>query len=83
MTAFEIKDLKKKGFSNDQIKEIKEAVDMNLDILKYVDNSFVPIQIVEVRLGLQEKLHVETGKFGAEMLVNIQNDGPVTITLER
>lgn len=59
MTAFEIKDLKKKGFSNDQIKEIKEAVDMNLDILKYVDNSFVPIQIVEVRLGLQEKLHVE------------------------
>lgn len=37
----------------------------------------------EFNSKLQEKLHVETGKFGAEMLVNIQNDGPVTITLER
>ncbi len=37
----------------------------------------------EFNFKLQEKLHVETGKFGAEMLVNIQNDGPVTITLER
>ena len=37
----------------------------------------------EFNSQLQEKLHVETGKFGAEMLVNIQNDGPVTITLER
>jgi len=27
-------------------------------------------------------LKIETGKFGAEMLVEIQNDGPVTIILE-
>ncbi len=59
MTAFDIKDLKKKGFSNNQIKEIKEAVDSNLDILKYVDSGFMPIQIVEIRLGLQENLQVE------------------------
>jgi D-tyrosyl-tRNA(Tyr) deacylase len=28
-------------------------------------------------------LKVETGKFGADMLVNIQNDGPVTFILEK
>jgi len=27
-------------------------------------------------------INVETGKFGADMLVNINNDGPVTILLE-
>ena len=27
-------------------------------------------------------INVETGKFGAEMLVNIKNDGPITILLE-
>lgn len=32
---------------------------------------------------LRKFVKVETGKFGAEMLVNIQNDGPVTILLER
>lgn len=32
---------------------------------------------------LRKFAKVETGKFGAEMLVNIQNDGPVTILLER
>lgn len=32
---------------------------------------------------LSKNIHVETGKFGAEMLVNIENDGPVTIILER
>lgn len=32
---------------------------------------------------LQEFIEVETGKFGADMLVEIQNDGPVTIFLER
>ena len=31
-------------------------------------------------LGVQ---HVATGVFGAEMLVDIQNDGPVTIVLEQ
>jgi D-tyrosyl-tRNA(Tyr) deacylase len=33
---------------------------------------------------LQEQdIHVETGRFGAHMLVEIENDGPVTIILER
>lgn len=33
---------------------------------------------------LQEHgIHVETGRFGAHMLVEIDNDGPVTIILER
>lgn len=32
---------------------------------------------------LNEYIHTETGRFGAEMLVNIQNDGPVTILLEK
>ena len=31
---------------------------------------------------LKEFIHVETGEFGADMLVNIKNDGPVTILLE-
>ena len=31
---------------------------------------------------LSEYVHVETGKFGADMKVNITNDGPVTILLE-
>jgi len=29
------------------------------------------------------RIHVETGVFGAHMLVEIHNDGPVTILLER
>ena len=33
---------------------------------------------------LKEKnINVQTGIFGANMLVNIQNDGPVTILLEK
>jgi len=32
---------------------------------------------------LNKYIHVETGIFGADMLVNIQNDGPVTILLEK
>ena len=31
---------------------------------------------------LKEYCYIETGKFGAEMLVSINNDGPVTIILE-
>lgn len=30
----------------------------------------------------QNNIKVETGQFGAEMLVNINNDGPITILLE-
>ena len=32
---------------------------------------------------LSEFVQVQTGVFGADMLVNIENDGPVTIILER
>ena len=32
---------------------------------------------------LAKFVKVETGKFGAEMTVNITNDGPITIMLER
>jgi D-tyrosyl-tRNA(Tyr) deacylase len=31
----------------------------------------------------QRGIPVETGEFGADMLVEIHNDGPVTILLER
>ncbi|MBR3198956.1 MAG: D-tyrosyl-tRNA(Tyr) deacylase [Bacilli bacterium] len=32
---------------------------------------------------LSKYLHVETGEFGADMLVNIKNSGPTTILLEK
>ena len=32
---------------------------------------------------LKEYIHVETGIFGAEMKVELINDGPVTIMLEK
>lgn len=32
---------------------------------------------------LSKYVKVETGKFGAEMMVNITNDGPITILLEK
>ena len=31
---------------------------------------------------LSNEVHTETGKFGADMLVNLVNDGPVTIIME-
>ena len=36
----------------------------------------------EFNKKLSEHIHVETGIFGADMKVNIMNDGPVTILLE-
>lgn len=36
----------------------------------------------EFNSKLKEFINVETGKFGADMKVNILNDGPVTIMLE-
>ena len=32
---------------------------------------------------LRKSIHVETGRFGADMKVSIKNDGPCTILLER
>lgn len=37
----------------------------------------------EFNKELEKYIEVETGKFGAEMTVNITNDGPITIMLER
>ena len=37
----------------------------------------------EFNKKLSENIHVETGIFGADMDVRIQNDGPVTIILEK
>ena len=37
----------------------------------------------EFNRKLSEYVHVETGKFGAEMMVQINNDGPVTIWIEK
>ena len=31
---------------------------------------------------LSKEIHVETGKFGADMLVSLENDGPVTIIID-
>lgn len=31
---------------------------------------------------LSKEIHTETGKFGADMLVSLENDGPVTIIME-
>lgn len=37
----------------------------------------------EFNTKLREKVHTETGIFGADMKVNIINDGPITIMLEK
>ena len=37
----------------------------------------------EFNTKLREKVHTETGIFGSEMKVNIINDGPITIMLEK
>jgi len=42
----------------------------------------VPLYEMVVRLCRERGFHVETGEFGAEMLVDSQNDGPVTIILD-
>ncbi|MDB5080333.1 MAG: D-tyrosyl-tRNA(Tyr) deacylase [Chloroflexi bacterium] len=44
----------------------------------------VAAPLVEYFAGLlrENGLKVETGRFGAEMLVDIQNDGPVTIIMD-
>ena len=37
----------------------------------------------EFNRKLKKYIHVEEGIFGSDMLVNIENDGPVTIILEK
>ena len=42
-----------------------------------------PLYNVFVEAMRSEGIHVETGKFQAKMLVELANDGPVTLILER
>jgi D-tyrosyl-tRNA(Tyr) deacylase len=42
-----------------------------------------PLVALFADLLREEGIHVETGVFGARMLVKIHNDGPVTLILER
>lgn len=42
-----------------------------------------PLVALFADLLREEGIHVETGVFGARMLVEIHNDGPVTLILER
>ena len=62
------------------------------DVAKGRRPSFIDAARPEVAIPLYERfiaeleargLRVERGEFGAEMLVEIHNDGPVTIVLER
>jgi len=42
-----------------------------------------PLVALFADLLREEGIHVETGLFGAQMLVEIHNDGPVTLLLEK
>ena len=42
----------------------------------------IPLYELVIRQCRSEGFHVETGEFGAEMLVSSDNDGPVTILLD-
>lgn len=47
-------------------------------------NSIKAIELYKIfNEKLEKFVHVETGVFGADMMVNIKNDGPVTIMLEK
>jgi hypothetical protein len=45
-------------------------------LIPTVPQSFLPVQSLQ-------QLKVETGKFGTMMQVSIENDGPVTLILEK
>ena len=42
----------------------------------------IPLYELVVEKCAENGFHVETGEFGAEMMVDSQNDGPVTIILD-
>lgn len=43
----------------------------------------IPLYEYFVELMKKDTRNVQTGKFGADMLVSIENDGPVTMIIER
>ena len=52
----------------------------NLDKYNASVKALFPLPIIATKLS--QYINVEKGVFGAEMLVSIQNDGPVTIILD-
>lgn len=51
--------------------------------IKALDGEKAELLYDEFNEKLRNLINVETGIFGAEMLVSLENDGPVTIILER
>ncbi len=51
--------LQKKGFSADQIHEIRTGMEAGLHVASYASRDYMAIQMYQIRLGLQEQLPVE------------------------
>lgn len=51
--------LRKKGFSSDQIHEIKIGMEADLPVASYASKEYMAIQMYQIRLGLQEHLPVQ------------------------
>lgn len=51
--------LQKKGFSSDQIHEIRIGMEAGLPVASYTNKDYMAIQMYQIRLGLQEHLPVE------------------------
>ncbi|MCR5357207.1 MAG: FapA family protein [Lachnospiraceae bacterium] len=59
MTRQEQQEYLNKGFSKDQVEEIKLGLEEGLDIEPYEDKGFFALQMREIRLGLMKELPVE------------------------
>lgn len=51
--------LRKKGFTSDQIHEIKAGMEADLPVASYASKEYMAIQMYQIRLGLQEHLPVK------------------------
>ncbi|MBR5406718.1 MAG: DUF342 domain-containing protein [Lachnospiraceae bacterium] len=59
MTRQEQQEYLNKGFTKDQVEEIKLGLEEGLDIEPYEDKDFFALQMREIRLGLMKELPVE------------------------
>ncbi|MBR6469158.1 MAG: DUF342 domain-containing protein [Lachnospiraceae bacterium] len=59
MTRQEQQEYLNKGFTKDQVEEIKLGLEEGLDIEPYEDKGFFALQMREIRLGLMKELPVE------------------------
>lgn len=59
MTAEERRTWEKKGFSQDQVREIEEGLAAGLDVGIYAKKQYLAIQMLQIRLGMQDGLPVE------------------------